>query len=70
MSMSRLKATERQLAVITSLCQEHSLPTSGQQGIECMSQLNEKLKDKNPDGYQGVKAFLDKSFEYIRKTKS
>ena len=70
MSIQKLKATERQLADIQSMCHVLHLPTSGRQGIECMSQLNEKFKDKNPDGYQGVKAFLDKSFEYIRKTKS
>lgn len=70
MSMKQLKATERQIASIYNICRERGLPTKGAESIPHLFQINEQLRDKNPDGYDGARTFLNKCFEYIRTTKS
>jgi len=69
MSMQELKATERHYNAIRTYCLEHNLPIVGKEGLVSISKVNEQMRSKNPEGYEGVKAFLDKSFEYIRTTK-
>lgn len=70
MSMKQLKATERQLESIRNLCHQRNLPTTGTTGVQHMYQFNEQLKHTNPAGYEGAKDFINKCFEYIRKTKT
>jgi hypothetical protein len=68
MSMQELKATERHYNAIRTYCLQHNLPIVGKDGLVSISKVNEQMRSKNPEGYEGVKTLISKSIEYMKIT--
>jgi len=62
-----LRKLETRMARLREACQERSLPFQGIEGVQNMYALNERLPGS---GKEEAKELLNKSFEYIRASRT